>query len=353
MMRLPHFRYLAPADLREASAMLADHGPDAMVMAGGTDLLPNMKRRQQVPKVVVGLRSVPGLRESRNGSELALGAGLTMTDLVRDLRVREQYAALWQASAQVATPQIRNIGTLGGNLCIDTRCNYYDQTYEWRKSIGFCMKKDGEICWVATSSPKCLAVTATDIGPALMALGARVKLVSAKEGERILTVSELYHNDGIDYLTRRPDEIVSEVLLNPADGWRSAYWKLRRRGSIDFPVLSVAAAVRTDADGVVLDARIVLGSVSSKPLDSAEAAQALRGKRLTDGVIEQAAELAYKIAKPMDNTDFVLHWRKRVSREFVVYALRDLRGDDMREQRIRVARRPLNEEIWQALPPGR
>ncbi len=347
MMRLPHFRYLAPTSVREASAMLADHGPDAMVMAGGTDLIPNMKRRQQVPKVVIGLRGIAALRETRNGTGLVLGAGLTMTDLVRTPIIRELYTGLWQASVQVATPQIRNIGTLGGNLCIDTRCNYYDQNYEWRKAIDFCMKKDGEICWVATSSPKCLAVSSTDLGPALMALGARVKLVSSKEGERILKVSELYHNDGIDYMTRRHDEVVSEVLLDPADGWKSTYWKLRRRGSIDFPVLSVAAAVQLDNDGVVRDARIVLGSVSMSPV-VADAAAALCGKTLTDGAIEEAADLAYKVAKPMDNTDFVLHWRKRVSREFVTHALRELRGDDMRAQRIRVARRPVNEEIWQA-----
>ena len=348
MMRLPHFRYLRPASVREASAMLADHGPEAMILAGGTDLLPNMKRRQQVPKVVVGLRGILALRQSRNGSGLDLGAGMTMTDLVRMPLVREGYTGLWQAAVQVATPQIRNIGTLGGNLCIDTRCNYYDQNYEWRKAIDFCMKKDGEICWVATSSPKCLAVTSTDLGPALIALGAQVKLVSSKEGERVIRVGELYHNDGIDYLTRRRDEVVSEILLDPADGWKSTYWKLRRRGSIDFPVLSVAAAARLDGGGTVRDARIVLGSVSSSPLRCDDAAAGLLGKKLTDGAIEEAADLAYKIAKPMDNTDFVLHWRKRVSREFVTYALRELRGDDMRAQRIRVARRPVSEEIWQA-----
>ena len=164
-----------------------------------------MKRRQQVPGVVVALRKHSGAaRASQRRPGARLGAGLTMTELVRDVRVREQYPGLWQASAQVATPQIRNMGTLGGNLCLDTRCNYYDQTYEWRKSIGFCMKKDGEICWVATSSPKCLAVTATDIGPALLALGARVKLVSATaKANAFVKVEDLYHNDGIDYLTRR------------------------------------------------------------------------------------------------------------------------------------------------------
>src|SRR5262249_52800510 len=149
-------------------------------------------------------------------------------------------AALRQAAQQVATPQLRNMATVGGNLCLDTRCNYYDQNYEWRKAIDFCMKKDGRICWVATSSPKCLAVSSTDTAPALIALGATVTLLSA-DGARTIRVADLYQNDGIHYLTRRPGELLVSVDVPPLDGWRSAYWKLRRRGSFDFPVLSVAA----------------------------------------------------------------------------------------------------------------
>src|SRR5262249_54002220 len=155
---------------------------------------------------------------------------------------------------------LRNMGTIGGNLCLDTRCNYYDQNYEWRKAIDFCMKKDGETCWVATSSPKCLAVSSTDTAPALIALGASVTLLSAS-GTRTVPVEALYSNDGIHYLTRRPDEILTSVRVPRLAGWRSTYWKLRRRGSFDFPVLSVAAAARFAKDGTIEDARIVLGAV--------------------------------------------------------------------------------------------
>ena len=130
-----------------------------MLLAGGTDLLPNMKRRHQEPKTLIGLRQIADLRKSENGTGMRLGSGLTLTAIVRDATIREQYSALWQAAAQVATPHLRNMATLGGNVCLDTRCNYYNQNYEWRKAIDFCMKKDGEICWVATSSPKCLAVS--------------------------------------------------------------------------------------------------------------------------------------------------------------------------------------------------
>ena len=342
MMRLPLFRYHAPGTVREAAALLADNGSDTMLLAGGTDLLPNMKRRQQVPRTIIGLRNVAELGQVRNGEGLTLGAGLTLSQLVNDPRVRELYTGLWQAAAQVATPHLRNMGTLGGNLCLDTRCNYYDQNYEWRKAINFCLKKDGDICWVATSSPKCLAVSSTDTAPALMSLGARVRLVSARE-DRVVPLTDFYRNDGIHYLTRRPDEILCEVMLDPADGWRSTYWKLRRRGSFDFPVLSAAAAARFGKNDMVEEARIVLGSVAMRPMESKEAAEALIGKTLTDGVITEAASLAYKVAKPMDNTDFVLHWRKRVSTEFVTYALKELRGDDMRQQRVWIARHSLME----------
>ncbi len=343
MMRLPRFRYLSPSSLEEAARMLADAGPDGMLLAGGTDLLPNMKRRQQVPGTLVGLRRVADLRERANGAGLRLGAGLTLTDLVRDGQVRDAYTGLWQAAVQVATPHLRNMGTLGGNLCLDTRCNYYDQNYEWRKAINFCMKKDGDTCWVAPGSDICLAVSSTDTAPALMALGARVRLVGAG-GERDIPLTDLYANDGIHYLTKAPGEILADVILEPAAGWRSTYWKLRRRGAFDFPVLSVAAAVRLAKGGVVEEARIVLGSVAMRPLEAPEAAASLRGAPLGDDAIEAAAGLAVRAAKPMDNTDFALHWRKRVARAFVTYALRELRGDDVSALRRSIARHELRLE---------
>lgn len=341
MMRLPNFQYRAPSTIAEAVRYLADGAPgEVMILAGGTDLLPNMKRRQQAPRVLVGLRNIAELGEVRNGSGLRLGAGVTLAEIVLDERVKAQYTGLWQAASLVATPHLRNMGTLGGNICLDTRCNYYDQNYEWRKSIQFCMKKDGEVCWVAPSSTKCLAVSSTDTAPALIALGARVRLESAS-GHRVVSLEELYRNDGIHYHTRRSDELLSEVILDPPEGWRSTYWKLRRRGSFDFPVLSVAAAARIGKGGVVEDARIVLGSVASRPLLAVAASEGLRGMALTDDVIVVAADRAAQIAKPMDNTDFVLHWRKRVAKAFVTYALRELRGDDMSDQRFALARQKL------------
>ncbi|HEY6945989.1 MAG TPA: FAD binding domain-containing protein [Candidatus Acidoferrum sp.] len=338
MMRLPLFEFRAPKTIAEAVRILDGEGPQAMPLAGGTDLLPNMKRRQQVPKTLMSLNHIQELhRTELTDSCSRLGACLTLSAIAADSRFRNGLTALAQAASFVATPQIRNMATLGGNLCLDTRCNYYDQNYEWRKAIGFCLKKDGDICWVAPGSSKCVAVSSTDTAPALMALGARVRLVS-RSGEREVPLSELYQNDGIHYIKRQSNELLTEVLADSLHGWKSAYWKLRRRGSFDFPVLSVAAAAKIAGSGVVEDARIVVGSVACLPLVAEEASNFLKGRPLNQDSIAQAAALAARIAKPLDNTDFDMTWRKRVSAEFVTYALRELRGDDMRGERLLLTR---------------
>jgi 4-hydroxybenzoyl-CoA reductase subunit beta len=210
---------------------------------------------------------------------------------------------------------------------VDTRCNYYNQSHAWRKAVGFCMKKDGDICLVAPSSSRCWAVTSSDTAPVLWSLGARVRLVGAG-GERTVPVESLYRDDGIDYLTRRPDEILAEILLPPADGWTSIYLKLRRRGSFDFPVLGVAVAAQIEGD-TVRAARIVLGAVASLPREAKAAATALTGERLTPELITRVADLAAGPSKPLDNTDYPHFYRKRMTRVFVTRALRKLAGLDV------------------------
>jgi 4-hydroxybenzoyl-CoA reductase subunit beta len=323
MMRLPGFRYRAPKTVEDAAAWLAESPANTMLLAGGTDLLPNMKRRQQTPSTIIGLRGISGLAAMHNGDGFSIGAGVTLSTLIADPRIRQSYTGLWQAAAQVATPHLRNMGTVGGNLCLDTRCTYYDQNYEWRKSIDFCMKRDGKICWVATSSPKCLAVSSTDTAPM-----------------RTLPVAELFANDGMHYLTRQPDEILASIALPQSAGWRSSYWKLRRRGAFDFPVASAAVAARLDGTRVI-DLRIVLGAVSSRPLAADRAAALLIGEDLSDERIAAVAVAAAEIAKPMDNTDFELVWRKKMVRSLVSHALHEVRGDDMRSRRRQLARQEL------------
>ena len=328
MMRLPAFDYVAAKTVEEALRALADAGPDGMLVAGGTDLYPNMKRRQFEPKTLVGLRAIKDLRgvsgSAREG--VTIGACTTLTAVASHPGVARDYPALATAAGVVSSPQLRNMGTLGGNVCVDTRCNYYNQTYEWRKAIGFCMKKDGDICLVAPGSDRCWAVSSSDTAPVLWSLGARLRL-HGPGGERTIPVAALFHDDGIAYLAKRPDEIVTEILLPPADGWRSVYLKLRRRGSFDFPILGVAVALRLEGD-VVREARVVLGAVASVPREAPKAAEALVGRRLTTETIEAAAEAAAGPARPLDNTDLTHPYRKKVARVFVARALARLAGLD-------------------------
>jgi len=332
VLRLPWFDYRAPRSVGEAVEILAREGPAAMLVAGGTDLLPNMKRRHQTPKVLVSLRGISALKSFSNGSGATFGSCLSLSDVVRNEKTP---TALRQAAAQIATPHLRNMGTLGGNLCLDTRCTYYNQNQEWRQAIGFCLKKDGQTCWVATASKRCVAVSSTDTAPALIALNAKVVL-AGPGGEREIPVEGLYKNDGIDYLSRRPDEVLTAVKV--PDGWKSTYWKLRRRGSFDFPILGVAVALRFDSGNSIQEARVALGAVASRPFLVEKAGEFLKGKTLTDEVIAEASELVANRAKPMDNTDMDLYWRKEVADDFAGYALRELRGDDMRDTRLRTAR---------------
>lgn len=328
MMRAPRFRFYGARSVAEAAAVLADE-PRAMLLAGGTDVLPKLKRRQQAADLIVSLKRVDALRGIAGNGELTIGAMTTLRDVAGDPRIRDAHYALFRATSQIATPLIRNTATLGGNLALDTRCNYYDQSEEWRTAIGGCKKapigSPGEaICWVAPSSPRCWAVSSSDAAPALIALDARVTLVS-KEGERDLALEDLYRDDGIAPHASHRGEILTSIRVGRR--WQSTYWKLRRRGSIDFPVLGVAAAIRFTGDRVVEEARIVLGAVASRPLLLAES-QSLAGLRLTDDVIEAFAERAATHAKPLDNTDFSMTWRKSVARNFLAGALRELRGDD-------------------------
>lgn len=327
MLRLPKFRLHQPATLAEAATILASEGDAARLVAGGTDLWPNLKRRHQKAEQVVSLARVGELRGVDANGDLRIGAMETLTDVERHAAVRERFPALAKAVAAISSPLLRNMGTLGGNVCLDTRCTYYDQNEEWRQSISYCMKAEGTICWVAPSSPRCWAVQSSDSAPMLVALGARVKLVS-RQGEREIPIAALYRDDGMEYLTKRRDEIVAGIVVpGAADATRcrTAFFKLRRRGSIDFGVLSVAVALWTDGD-VVRDARVVLGAVASLPSSADEVAKALVGERLTDDTIRAAAARARTAATPMDNTDLDPRWRGQVTPVYVERTLREAAG---------------------------
>src|SRR5262249_38321090 len=246
---------------------------------------PNLKRRQFEPKVLVSLRAVKELVGIRGhaGTGITIGSGTTLTATSNHAEIARHYPALATAAGLGSTPPLRNIGTPGGNVCVDTRCNYYNQSYQWRKAVNFCIKKDGEICLVAPGSPRCWAVSSSDTAPVLWSLGATVRLLGPA-GERVIPISALYRDDGIENLAERREEVLVEVMVPPADGLRSVYLKLRRRGSFDFPVLGVAVALRMDGE-IVRHARIALGAVASLPREAVDAGRMLVGQRLTSELI--------------------------------------------------------------------
>ena len=326
MMRLPKFSYLVPREIREAVKMMADAGPQGQFVAGGTDLYPNMKRRQQTPETVISVTRLKELNQIAGDgkSGLTIGASVSLTDVCEHAVINRDYPFVAAAARTISTPLLRNMGTIGGNLLLDTRCNYYDQNYEWRKGINFCLKKDGEICWVAPGSRKCWAVQSSDLVPLMVAIGARFRLASTL-GERMVDAAGFYNNDGIDYLHKRPDELLVDIHLPPVDGWRATYKKLRRRGAFDFPVLGIAARVDLDEAGTVLGAKLIMGGVAPAPVEVREAQAALIGGPLDSERMERAAELCYTKARPLDNTDFLMYWRKQMARPFVLRALEELR----------------------------
>ena len=288
--------------------------------------IPKMKRGQFTPRYVVSLSRIEEHRGIRREQErgLWIGAGETLSAVAGHEMVRGAFPALAAAAGLVSTLQLRNAGTIGGNLFVDTRCNYYDQSFFWRQAVGFCLQKDGDICLVAPGSRVCLAICSSDTAPVLSSLSAEAVLVSA-QGSRQIPLDALYRDDGMYYLTKRPDELLQGVWIpEESFGWRNVYLKLRRRGSFDFPVLGVAAALKIAASGACEGAKIVLTAVASEPKVVADAPGVLCGKPVETGVIEEAAELAMRVSHPLDNADMDYWYRKRMTRVYVTRALQQL-----------------------------
>jgi 4-hydroxybenzoyl-CoA reductase subunit beta len=327
MLRLPSFKLRSVTRVEDAVEILVGEGNKARIVSGGTDLYPNMKRRHQKAETVVSLRGIESLHgiHGEPGQEIQIGAMTTLDEIVAHEGLAAAYPAFVRAVESVSSPILRNMGTIGGNLCLDTRCTYLNQSEEWRRSIDYCMKAEGSICWVAPSSPRCWAVSSSDSAPILCAIDAKVRLVG-KDGERVISCHDLFNDDGMEYLTKDPDEILTEVILPVPDGSRSSFWKLRRRGSIDFAVLSAAPSLKLDKDNVVESARIYMGAVKSFPSRAAAVEELLVGKTLNEETIAAASEKARKDSIPMDNTDFVARWRGKMTVKYMEAALLEIAG---------------------------
>lgn len=325
MMRLPQFRLVAARSAQEASKVLLAEGSDARLVAGGTDLYPNLKRGHQTAKTLVSLRrtALSGIHgDLKQG--FTIGAMTPLDSIVRHPEMIRHYPGLVRAVASISTPTLRHMGTIGGNLCLDTRCTYYNQNAEWRAAIDHCKKCEGSVCWVAPSSPRCWAISAADSVPMLIAMGARVRITNGA-AEREIPLEALYRDDGMEYLTLTKGDVLTALLLPPAGQTSGTYWKLRRRGSIDFPVLGVGATLRV-TNGTVEHAKIVLGAVASAPIDATKAASCLIGRPLTAETCAEAGRLARTLATPLDNTDFAMQWRAKMVEVYVDGVLREIGG---------------------------
>ena len=323
MLTLPVFRWLRPSSVDEVLRLLADHPGECLLVAGGTDAVPNLKHRLHEPKLVVSLGGVEELRFARSDeSGLHLGALLTLSELAAHAEVLRDFPALAKAASLVASPQIRNMGTLGGNLCLDTRCTYYNPTYFWREALGFCLKKDGLKCHVVPAGKRCVAAHSSDVAPMLIALGAEVEIAGAA-GRRVVNVEDFFVGDGIHNNVLGPGELVTRILVPAsARGVRQAYGKLRPRGAIDFPMLSVAVAGRAEA-GRVAALRTVVSALGARPRTLGGLDPLALGKAADEALFEAIAAAAYKQCKPLTNVPYDDEWRHEMVPVFVKRALRE------------------------------
>ena len=325
MLRLPPFRYHRPDTVEQAISILAEHAGDAMAVAGGTDLMPNMKHRLFTPGHLVALRGLAelsGIREE--GRELVIGAAETLSSVAAHSAIRTRFPALADAAAHVAGPQLRNSGTIGGNLCLDTRCTYYNQTHFWRQALGYCLKKDGTVCHVTKVGKKCVAAHSADTPPVLMTLGAVADL-RGPGGVRTLSVDDFFVTDGIWNSRREPGEIVTRIRIPlPTNGLRSAYAKLRQRNAIDFPLLTVAVAADLDDEGRVASIRGVVTALGSRPRVLSGWDGIAQGELLNEDVIAALADRAQQQCRPLENMIVDTDWRRAMVPVYVKRALRKL-----------------------------
>ena len=330
MLRLHPYTYHRPRKLDEALELLDAHSGDVMPIAGGTDLVPNMKHKLFTPGHLVGLKRVEELRgiERRDG-EIVIGAAETLTSLTTDPIIGEHLPSLRDAASQIAHPMIRNTGTIGGNLCLDTRCTYYNQSEFWRKALGYCLKKDGDVCHVVKGGTRCVAAHSADTPPVLMTLGAQLDLASPR-GTRTLSVDDFFTADGIWNTVREKDEIVTRVRVRvPPNGLRSSFQKLRERKSVDFPILNLALAVEFEEDGeTVKSMEMAVAALGAKPRRIGRLDQLAAGKKLTPDLIEEIGQQAHRQCNPLDNIIVEIEWRRAMVPVYVRRAFADVTAGD-------------------------
>lgn len=324
MLPVPRVAVHRPDTIEEALEVLRAHGPEARIIAGGTDLVVNMKHGLVDARHLVSLqrvRALHGIRAEPSGA-LRIGAMTSLATVASDPRVREVATALAEAAEAVGGPHHRTMGTVGGNLCLDTRCRYYNQTHFWRSALGFCLKKDGTECHVVAGGQKCVAAASNDTAPALIALDGTVVLESVR-GRREIPVSTFFTADGIQNTTREADEIVVEVVVPARVGRASSFEKLRRRNAIDFPLLSVAARVDAEENRIT-SIDVVVSALAARPRRLSAAKKVTAGTTLTPELARSLAEASRRECRPLDNVEGDVEWRHDMVPLLVERAIRRL-----------------------------
>ncbi|HLJ86253.1 MAG TPA: FAD binding domain-containing protein [Candidatus Angelobacter sp.] len=325
-MSLPTFKLLRPRTIEEAVGFLAAHGAALQILAGGTDLIPSMKQRLFTPPVVMDIRGIEELRGIyvTPGIGVEIGALTPLSAIEDSAFMRRHYRVLYEAAITVASPILRNMGTIGGNICLDTRCLWYNQSLQWRRSCGFCIKKDGDLCHVAPGGSTCWAVFSGDTPPALLCLGAEIE-IAGPSGMRRIALKDFYTNIGDARCKLESNEMLTRIFLpETTSGWMGSYMKLRVRGSIDYPLAGVAVAFRKNGGpigGPIEDAQVAITAVNPAPLLVPGAAHALIGKQINEHTASVVGELAAKTAKPLTTSALTPEYRRDMIRVFAKRAV--------------------------------
>jgi 4-hydroxybenzoyl-CoA reductase subunit beta len=321
-MSLPSFKLLRPRTIRQAINYLAEFGGNVQVLAGGTDLIPSMKQKLFTPGYIMDIRGIDDIRGIHvvPGVGVEIGALTPLSAIEDSAFLRRNYRVLHEAATTVASPILRNMGTLGGNICLDTRCVWYNQSLQWRKSCGFCIKKDGDLCHVAPGGTMCWAAFSGDTPPALLCLNAELEIIGPK-GIRRLSIKDFYTNLGDAHLKLDPNEMLTRVFLpEESSGWKGSYMKLRIRGSIDYPLAGVAVAFRKNG-GPIEAARVAVTAVNPSPMLVTGAEHALLGKQPDEHVATVVGELAAKTAKPLTTSGLTPEYRREMIKVFAKRAV--------------------------------
>ena len=325
MLRMHPYRYHRPRTVEEAIVLLAEHAGDVMPIAGGTDLVPNMKHKLFTPGHLVSLRGIDEMRGIESDADgFTIGAVTSLDAVSRHPDLLQTLPSLARAAALVSGPQLRRMGTIGGNVCLDTRCTYYNQTLFWRKALGYCLKKDGETCHVVKGGTRCVAAHSADAATALLPLEADLRIIGT-DGERTVPIERFFTSDGVWNRRMEPGELLVSIHVpRPATGVRHSFQKLRARGSIDFPMLNLAARVDFEPDGRVADVQMAASALGSYPRRLGKLGEVAAGRPLDGTVVEELAEQAFRQCHPLANLPVDLEWRRAMVPVLVRRALSEI-----------------------------